>query len=66
MKFHWSLAFCIFVDIVRISKSEESLLWYTANQNYSLIAPSYLPEAKKENRRLAIVLEGCMKTSRKA
>ena len=66
MKFHWSMAFCIFIEIVRMSKSEESLLWYTANQNYSLIAPSYLPEAKKENRRLAIVLEGCMKEFVKA
>ena len=66
MKFHWKLAFCICIEIVRMSKSEESLLWYTANQNYSLIAPSYLPEAKKENRRLAIVLEGCMKEFVKA
>ena len=58
MKFHWSLGFCILIEIVRVSKSEESLLWYTADQNYSLIAPDFLPESKKENWRLAIVIEG--------
>ena len=58
MKFHWSLGFCILIKIVRVSKSEESLLWYTADQNYSLIASNELPESKKESWRLAIVVEG--------
>ena len=58
MKFHWSLGFCILIEIVRVSKSEESLLWYTADQNYSLIAPNNVAELKKETWHLAIVIEG--------
>ena len=35
---------------------EESLFWYSKDVN--LIAPNYLPEARKENRRLAVVIDG--------
>ena len=39
-------------------RAEESLSWNSPDKSVNLIAPSYLPESKKENRRLAVVLEG--------
>ena len=43
---------------VKIIRSEESLLWNSGNKSVNLIAPSYLPESKKENRRLVVVVKG--------
>ena len=43
---------------VMVIRSEESLLWNSENKSVNLIAPSYLPESKKENRRLAVVVKG--------
>ena len=43
---------------VKIIRSEESLLWNSENKSVNLIAPSYLPESKKENRRLVVVVKG--------
>ena len=44
--------------LVVITRAEESLLWNSPDKSINLIAPSDLPESKKENRRLAVVLEG--------
>ena len=39
-------------------KAEERLLWFSSKADIAFIAPNYLPESKKENRRVAVVLEG--------
>ena len=41
-----------------IKSEEESLLWNSRDKSVNLIAPNYLPESKKENRRLAVVIKG--------
>ena len=41
-----------------IKSEEESLLWNSRDKSVNLIAPNYLPESKKENRRLAVVMKG--------
>ena len=37
-------------------KAEEKLHWNSNSKDVNLIAPDYLPESKKENRRLAIIV----------
>ena len=44
--------------LLQVIRSEESLLWNSRNKSVNLIAPRYLPESKKENRRLAVVVKG--------
>ena len=39
-------------------KTEERLSWNSPEKSVNLIAPNYLPESKKENRRLAVVIDG--------
>ena len=41
-----------------IKSEEESLLWNSRDKSVNLIAPNYLPESKKENRRLAVAIKG--------
>ena len=53
-----SLSISLFVSFIKVSICEESLLWHASDGNLTLIAPNYLPESKKENRRLPIVVEG--------
>ena len=48
----------ILLQLVVIIKTEESLSWNSPDKSINLIAPSYLPESKKENRRLAVVIDG--------
>ena len=48
------ILFCILLKV----KAEERLQWFSSKTNINLIAPNYLPESKKENRRLAVVMEG--------
>ena len=50
--------FWIVSKLVVTIRAEESLLWNSPDKSINLIAPSYLPESKKENRRLAVVIEG--------
>ena len=44
--------------VIMIIHAEESLSWHSPDKNINLIAPNYLPESKKENRRLAVVVGG--------
>ena len=44
--------------VILIIHAEESLSWHSPDKNINLIAPNYLPESKKENRRLAVVVGG--------
>ena len=44
--------------MILIIHAEESLSWHSPDKNINLIAPNYLPESKKENRRLAVVVGG--------
>jgi len=37
-------------------KAEEKLHWNSNSKDVNLIAPDYLPESKKENRRLAVIV----------
>jgi len=51
----------LYLQLLEFIDAEESLLWYSADKNINLIAPNYLPESKKENRRLAVVVDGSSK-----
>ena len=48
----------LFASFIKLATCEESLLWHSSDGNLTLIAPNYLPESKKENRRLPIIVEG--------
>ena len=48
----------ILLQLVVIIKTEERLSWNSPDKTYNLIAPSYLEDSKKENRRLAVVIDG--------
>ena len=45
---------CLLIELII---NEEHLLWWSPNKNLNFIAPHYLSESKKENRRLAVVIE---------
>ena len=46
----------IFAQLMKI-RAEEGLLWWSPDKSLNFIAPNYLPESKKENRRMAVVVD---------
>ena len=55
---YYALIVYILCCILLKVKAEERLLWFSSKPDIAFIAPNYLPESKKENRRVAVVLEG--------